>query len=118
MSALPRELTREERDAIRKLVVKLCANYSRHYGCLPLDGECYMLGKWWSGVYCKYFAAAVLPLDPEFEAALLGVAVDMRGCAICGQPFYAASNRAKYCKPCAGSARRKRQRGYMMKNKG
>mgnify|MGYP002696425691 CR=1 FL=1 len=32
-----RELTRQERAAIRALVVKWCANYDREYGCLPLD---------------------------------------------------------------------------------
>ena len=44
-----RELTREERAAIRALVVKWCANYDRAVGCLPLDCECYMLGKTWTG---------------------------------------------------------------------
>ena len=41
---MSRELTREEKRAIRKLVFSLCANYDREYGCLPLDGPCYMLG--------------------------------------------------------------------------
>ena len=40
-----RELTRDERKGIRKLVTEMCANYDREYGCLPLDCECYMLGK-------------------------------------------------------------------------
>ena len=40
-----RELTREEKAAIRSLVTKWCANYDREMGCLPLDCECYMLGK-------------------------------------------------------------------------
>ena len=65
-----RELTREERAAIRALVVKWCANYDRAVGCLPLDCECYMLGKTWAGSLCRYFRAAVLPLDPVLEAAL------------------------------------------------
>lgn len=42
---MSRELTREEKRAIRKLVFSLCANYDREYGCLPLDGPCYMLGE-------------------------------------------------------------------------
>ena len=37
---MSRELTREEKSAIRKLVFSLCANYDREYGCLPLDGPC------------------------------------------------------------------------------
>ena len=68
---MSRELTREEKAAIRSLVVKWCANYDRECGCLPLDCECYMLGKCWTGAYCRYFRVAVLPLDPALEAALL-----------------------------------------------
>ena len=48
-----RELTRDERKGIRKLVTEMCANYDREYGCLPLDCECYMLGKCWTGAYCS-----------------------------------------------------------------
>ena len=67
---MSRELTREEKRSIRKLVFSLCANYDREYGCLPLDGPCYMLGKCWTGAYCRYFRDAVLPNDPVLEAAL------------------------------------------------
>lgn len=68
---MSRELTREEKAAIRALVVKWCANYDRECGCLPLDGECYMFGKCWTGAYCRYFREAVLPLAPALEASLL-----------------------------------------------
>ena len=47
-----RELTRTEKTAIRRLVSKWCANYDRDCGCLPLDCECYMFGKCWTGAYC------------------------------------------------------------------
>lgn len=67
---MSRELTREERAAIRALVVKWCANYDRDYGCLPLDCECYMLSKCWMVALCRYFRVAVLPLAPALEAAL------------------------------------------------
>ena len=46
---MARELTREEKAKIRKLVKKWCANYDKECGCLPLDCECYMLGKCWTG---------------------------------------------------------------------
>ena len=68
---MARELTREEKRAIRALVTKWCANYDRECGCLPLDCECYMLGKCWTGAYCRYFREAVLPLDPALEVSLL-----------------------------------------------
>ena len=58
---MARELTREEKRAIRALVTKWCANYDRECGCLPLDCECYMLGKCWTGALCRYFREAVLP---------------------------------------------------------
>ena len=75
-----RELSRDERKGIRKLVTEMCANYDREYGCLPLDCECYMLGKWWTGAYCRYFREAVLPLDPVLMASICedGLAPDTR----------------------------------------
>jgi hypothetical protein len=116
----PRELTRNERAAIRKLVTGMCANYDAEYGCLPLDyGRCYMLDKWWTGAYCKYFRNAVLPLDPVLEAVLTdGAEPDKRLCSVCGQAIYADNNRGKYCDVCAGAVRRKRQREYMRKKRG
>ena len=85
---MSRELTREEKAAIRSLVVKWCANYDREYGCLPLECECYMFGKCWTGAYCRYFREAVLPLDPALEAALLteGLRPDFKVCPVCGGP--------------------------------
>lgn len=117
MSGNDRELTRDERAAICKLVTKSCANYQREYGCLPLDGECYMLLKWWTGAYCKYFQSAVLPLDPALEAALMGEAVDMRPCAGCGQPFPASGKRAYCSAACEKNALRKQKREYMRKRR-
>lgn len=71
-----RELTRDERRGIRKLVTEMCANYDRDYGCLPLDCECYMLGKWWTGAFCRYFREA---LFPGGEASLLFRRLQGRG---------------------------------------
>ena len=68
---MSRELTRKEKTAIRSLVVTWCANYDREYGCLPLDSDSYMLGKCWTGSYCRYFRESVLPLDPALEASLM-----------------------------------------------
>ena len=84
-----RELTRTEKAAIRRLVSKWCANYDRDCGCLPLDCECYMFGKCWTGAYCRYFREAVLPLDPALEAALLteGPRPDFKACPVCAEPW-------------------------------
>ena len=81
---MARELTREEKAAIRKLVTRLCANYDRDVGCLPLDCPCYMLEKCWTGALCRYFREAVLPNDPVLEASLAaeGPAPATRPCPV------------------------------------
>lgn len=96
--APPRELSRTERAAIRRLVKSLCANYDSENGCLPLDAPCYMLGKWWTGAYCRYFENALLPLDPVLEAALSGQGggTAYKVCSICGGVFYPVTSQA-YC---------------------
>ena len=116
---MSRELTREEKRAIRKLVFSLCANYDREYGCLPLDGPCYMLGKCWTGAYCRYFRDAVLPNDPVLEAALTaeGPVPETRPCPICGRPFL-PDGRTRYCSAaCSAAALRKQKRDYMRKTR-
>ena len=37
---MSRELTRQEKAAIRSLVKRWCANYDKDAGCLPLDCPC------------------------------------------------------------------------------
>ena len=112
-----RELTRAERAAIRRLAIKLCANYDNEYGCLPLDCPCYMIHKWWTGAYCKYFKNAVLPLDPALGASLTGGASELRPCAFCGSPFTANGKKA-YCSiACAEKAQRKQKRDSIRKKR-
>lgn len=113
-----RELTRQEKAAIRALVVKWCANYDRDYGCLPLDCECYMLGKCWTGAYCRYFREAVLPLDPGLEASLTTPipAPELRICSVCGRSF-PPKRQQRYCSPtCQAEANRQKSK-QRMRNK-
>ena len=117
---MSRELTRTEKTAIRRLVSKWCANYDRDCGCLPLDCECYMFGKCWTGAYCRYFREAVLPLDPALEAALLaeGPRPNFKACPACGRAV-APDGRQTYCSAaCAKAAHRRQQREYMAQGKG
>lgn len=114
-------MTRTERTAIRRLV-KRCANYDAEYGCLPLDGPCYMLRKWWTGGYCRYFQEAVLPLDPALEAALTteGSRPGFKLCPICGDIYLPVTSQA-YCSAACRSkgireAARLRQRRHRIKN--
>ncbi len=113
-----RELTRQERAAIRSLVVRWCANYDREYGCLPLGCECYMLGKCWTGAYCRYFREAVLPLDPDLEAAILTQGPGTKPCQVCGRPI-PKDGRRRYCsEACRRIALRTQKRAHMRKIRG
>ena len=116
---MARELTRDEKRKIRALVTKWCANYDKEYGCLPLECECYMFGKCWTGAYCRYFREAVLPLDPALEAALLteGPRPEFKPCPICGRAV-PLDGRLAYCSAaCAKKAHRRQQREYMQKKR-
>ena len=120
MTDIQRELTRAERSAIQKLVKDLCANYDNKFGCLILDGACYMFyGVAFTNTgLCRYFREAVLPTDPLMEAMLTGGGyVETRRCAVCGELF-PASGRQTYCSDvCAGRAQRRQQREHMRKKR-
>ena len=106
MTKTYRELTGKEKRQIKKLVVSKCANYDKEYGCLPLDCECPMLGICYTNsAMCRYFREAVLPNDPELEAALQ--AMPAKRCQHCGKPF-PVNGRRVYCSDkCADDARKK-----------
>jgi len=66
------ELTNSEKQEIEKLVTEMCANYDREHGCLMLDDNCFMLGKYYVSGLCRYFRESVLPLNKELELILTG----------------------------------------------
>ena len=114
MPMTKRELTPQERRAIRKLVTGRCANYNSEYGCLPLDCECPMLGICFTNsAMCRYFREAVLPNDPELEAALQ--ALPTRRCQHCGKPFPVNGRRA-HCSDNCAEASRKEQTAARVRN--
>lgn len=115
--AEPRELTRSERAAIRKLVTGMCANYDPEYGCLPLDCPCHMLNKWWTGAYCKYFQNAVLPLDSALEAALTGNNAARKICPVCGTAFIPVTSQAYCSEACQQEGNRRKSRERMRKKR-
>ena len=92
----------------RKLVHG-CCNYDGGC-CLLLDNgeECVCPQSITYSLVCRWFRAAVLPLDAGLCAALL-YRDRMKPCAICGSYFVPKSNRAKYCPNCAITARRKKE---------
>ena len=112
---MPRELTREEKKSIRALVTRWCANYDRDYGCLPLECECYMLMKCWTGPMCRYFRDAVLPIDPVLAVQLAqeGPVEELRICPLCGRTFL-PKRRQIYCsQACQAEANRRKSRERM-----
>ena len=86
-------------------------------GELP-ECACYMLGKCWTGAYCRYFRAAVLPLDPVLERSLTVERItETRPCPVCGSAFL-PDGRQRYCSPvCAGAALREQKRAYMRRKR-
>ena len=105
MSNQNRELTPKEKRSIKKLVIRLCANYDSEYGCLPLDCDCPMFGICYTNsAMCRYFREAVLPNDPELQASLERQPV--RICKYCGHIFPADGKRVYCSDKCAVSARR------------
>ena len=116
---MSRELTRNERKKIRGLVTEMCANYdSGEALCFPLDCSCYMLGKWWTGSYCRYFRESVLPLDPVLEASICdeGLPPDTKLCAVCGKPFFPEGRQAYCSKRCRDEGNRRKSRERMRKS--
>ena len=91
--------------AARRLVHE-CCNYDNG-NCILLDnGEpCVCVQSISYSLLCRWFIAAVLPLDGQLEAALLHRA-DRKRCAECGGQFLPKSNRGKYCPDCAGRMKR------------
>ncbi|MCL2774325.1 MAG: cysteine-rich VLP protein [Oscillospiraceae bacterium] len=91
-----KEFTRREQQAIRRLVTDMCANYDDKYGCLPLNGICYMFTIISpNSPPCKYFRDAVLPLNPSLETVFSGIR-ETKPCKICGAEF-APTGRQAYC---------------------
>ena len=86
---------------VRRLVHE-CCNYIDG-NCIALDDgeECVCVQSISYSLLCRWFRAAVLPLDRELETALFH-RLDAKRCAVCGAAFVPKSNRGKYCPDCAG----------------
>lgn len=80
--------------------------------CLPLDCPCYMLHKWWTGSFCRYFQEAVLPVDPALESAITGedTSLKQKTCPVCGKAYLPITSQAYCSDSCRAFARRKSER--------
>ena len=92
----------------RRLVHE-CCNYDGG-NCIALDDgeECVCVQSISYSLLCRWFRAAVLPLDRELETALFH-RLDAKRCAVCGALFTPGSNRAKYCPECAPKVHRRQK---------
>ena len=90
---IPRMDYRQYRAARR--LVHECCNYDSGNCLLLEDGEpCVCVQSISYSLLCRWFTAAVLPLDEALEAALLRRGSRKR-CAVCGAFFFPKSNRGK-----------------------
>ena len=103
MKPIP-HMTYQQYRAARKLVHR-CCNYDEG-NCLVLECVCVQSISY--SLICRWFRAAVLPLDGELCAALLPQR-DMKICVECRGLFRPGSNRAKYCPDCAPIVHRRQK---------
>jgi hypothetical protein len=99
MSEIKR-LTPPQSRRVNALVKKECCNCFDG-NCILLDDgdECVCPQLISYSLLCKWFRAAVLPLDKVLYAELYA-AEDRRRCMVCGASFASSSNNAKYCPDC------------------
>ena len=100
-------LTYQQYRAVRRLVHD-CCNY-QDGNCLLLDDgeECVCPQSISYSLICRWFRAAVLPLDENLCAALLHRR-ERKKCVLCGGWYIPKSNRAKYCPECAKEEERRK----------
>ena len=91
-------------------LVHSCCNYDRG-NCLLLDDgwdTCVCVQSISYSLLCRWFRAAVLPLDGVLYAALFPLG-GMKICVECRGLFRPGSNRAKYCPDCAVKIHRRQK---------
>ena len=110
----------QKRKAVA-LIKSLCCNYDGPTGsCLVLSGwedtPCPQCSS--NSLMCRHFRDVLLEdkAGKELKAAIMSCG-SIKTCQVCGKPFRAVSNRAKYCQRCAekvgrqkATARKRRQR--------
>ena len=123
MSEIKR-LTPPQSRRVNSLVRRECCNYDCGNCILLDDGETCVCPQTISySLLCRWFTAAVLPLDKELYAELFK-AEDMRRCSVCGAAFASSSNSVKYCPECRKritrkqAAERMRKKRAMLRNRG
>ena len=105
---------------IRRLVHE-CCNYDNG-DCLLLDDgyePCVCVQSISYSLLCKWFRAAVLPLDKELESALYPPpSFGKRRCKECGRLWEPPKHNALYCPDCAAKRTRRKKREWAAKSRG
>ena len=106
--SIPRMSYPQYRKA-RKLTHE-CCNYCDG-NCLLLDDgeECVCVQSISYSLLCRWFRAAVLPLDGALYAEIIQSRDEVKRCVECGAVFTPKYNRAKYSPDCAARGRRKKE---------
>ena len=100
------ELSKRDKNRIRKHVINCCANYNKEYGFLPLETECYMFSVGFTdSKLCKYYEQAVLSTDAELLGLFKGILT--KKCRQCGKTFASVGRKAYCSEQCAAEARRR-----------
>lgn len=101
-------LTPKQSRRTNALVRKLCCNYDGGHCILLDDGDpcvCPQLITY-SHIICKWFRAAVLPVDKELYIELMKPP-NTKQCSVCGRYYLPKGNRSKYCPDCRKSVIRR-----------
>ena len=111
-------MTYQQYRAARRLVHE-CCNYDCG-NCLLLDNgeECVCPQSITYSLICKWFRAAVLPLDAGLYAALFPApSVRRRRCRECGKTFAPPKHNTLYCSTCAAERAKRSKRAWARKNR-
>ena len=114
METIIRKFPRGSRRKVAAEIRAHCCNLWHGDKCLLLDNgvehRCTQLEA--DSFKCSWFRDAVLPGNPILLAEIQGGDHTKR-CAVCGQPFKAVGNRAKYCVRCGKKVRRQQQANWV-----
>ena len=113
-----KRLTPPQSRRVNALIKRECCNCDNGHCILLDDGEecvCPQLISY--SVLCKWFQAAVLPLDKDLYAELYAPE-DRRRCTVCGASFASVSNSVKYCPECRKRITRRQAAERMRKMRG
>lgn len=103
---------------MRRLVHE-CCNYDGGNCLLLDDGDpCVCVQSISYSLLCRWFRAAVLPLDKELAAALFPVRHGTRYCRECGRRFAPPRHNTLYCPECAAKRTRRKKREWAARNRG